>query len=96
VDCGPNYSGKKSEDFRWTGDLKPNAYLFLGLKKTVIDGGGAIETYGLPGCEVIIDDLTSGIAIAERPNAQNQFQRMRLQNVSGRSIGSVSFHWKMK
>ncbi len=92
-DCGANYSGRNTGTLTWIGSLKNNDILWLTRDDTPFEGGGTIkEARGLPGCEIMVE-LTAGIKVEEAPSAQNHFGWIKLRNVSGATVDTVTLRW---
>jgi serine/threonine protein kinase len=85
------YSGKLRGNLVWNGVLQPGATL-------VIQGGGAVNGLlvgDLPRVPVSVDIIGVGANITERPSAENQFDRVVVQNVSSRPVGDIVIRWRV-
>ena len=97
VDCNaPTYLGGRGTEASWPGVLAPNATLVLGRNKADAPGGLTIKGRLLPGCDVTVKSLTTGVEIVEPPSAANKFSRIRLKNVSSSPVSPVTFRWDVR
>ena len=88
----PNeYSGPLRGNLAWTGVLQPGASL-------VIQGGGVSNGMligDLPRVPVTVEVLAAGANLTERPSAENQFDRVAVQNVTSNPVGGIVIRWRV-
>lgn len=97
VDChAPTYGGSLAGTLTWLGELQPAGVLVIGRKGVISGPQARLAGKRLPGCDVTITRVSTGIAIAETPSAANNFGTIKLQNTSTAPISPVTLRWEVK
>jgi serine/threonine-protein kinase len=101
VDChSADYHGVNNGEVRWPGTLMPGQAVTIDRNNAVVAGpAGATQkaTGGsIPGCDVSVNAITTGIQITEFPTAANRFGTVTMTNTSQQAVPNPRFQWRVK
>jgi hypothetical protein len=97
VDCSaPDYGGVRRGTLKWfNGKIEPDGIVVTAGPDQDLAGGNLGGKH-LPGCEVTVRPLTSGIKIEEAPAREDGYRRIKLRNISKTPISHLEIQWDLK